>query len=69
VTFPLHFAVLAAGLWALVNGILHDVFVLRQKRPYDRELIRLLMDGHVLILSGVIYLVSVPGVRSGETLA
>jgi hypothetical protein len=46
---------LAASAWYLINGVLHDVFVIRaHKGGYDRELLRLLMDGHVLILSGVI---------------
>jgi hypothetical protein len=47
-----------AGLWYALNGILHDVFVLRAHAGnYDRELLRLLMDGHVLILSGALLLV------------
>jgi hypothetical protein len=28
------------------NGLLHDVFVLLQRKPFDKELIRLLVDGH-----------------------
>lgn len=51
--------ILAASVWYLGNGILHDVFVLSQhKGPYNRELLRLLMDGHVLLLSGAISLVA-----------
>jgi len=50
---------LVAAAWYFGNGILHDIFVLRNhKGKYDRELLRLLMDGHVLILSGVILFVS-----------
>jgi hypothetical protein len=50
---------LIAGLWYLVNGMLHDIFVLRgHKGGYDRELLRLLMDGHVLIFSGAIMLIA-----------
>lgn len=46
---------LAAALWYFINGLLHDIFVLKQhKGGYDRELLRLLMDGHVLILSGLL---------------
>ena len=46
---------LVTAIWCGVNGILHDIFILREhKGPYDRELLRLLMDGHVLILSGII---------------
>jgi hypothetical protein len=34
---------------------LHDIFVIKNhKGPYDRELLRLLMDGHVLMLSGAL---------------
>jgi len=46
---------LFAAVWYTANGVLHDIFILRaHKGPYDRELLRLLMDGHVLILSGII---------------
>ena len=49
---------LTAAIWYFVNGILHDIFVLRRhKEKYDRGLLRLLMDGHVLILSGIIVFV------------
>jgi hypothetical protein len=44
-----------ASIWYFVNGILHDIFcIINHKKPYDRDLLRLLMDGHVLILSGAI---------------
>jgi len=50
--------VLIASLWYFGNGILHDAFVLiRHKGNYDRELLRLLMDGHVLMLSGAVVFV------------
>lgn len=53
----IHWA-LIASLWYFGNGILHDAFVLiRHKEKYDRELLRLLMDGHVLMLSGVVVFV------------
>jgi len=43
----------------LANGFLHDFFVIQQhKGPYDRNLMRLLMDGHLLIISGIIYLIA-----------
>jgi len=46
---------LVASVWYLGNGILHDAFVIiKHKGKYDRELMRLLMDGHILILSGVL---------------
>lgn len=46
---------LIASLWYFGNGILHSATVLMQhKGKYDRELLRLLMDGHVLMLSGAV---------------
>lgn len=49
---------LGAGIWYAANGLLHDIFVVKNhKGGYDRELLRLLMDGHVLILSGVMLFV------------
>jgi hypothetical protein len=57
--------VLIAGVWNLVNGILHDIFVLRSDhgKQYDRTLLRLLMDGHILITSGIVLLLCTNGVR------
>lgn len=53
----IHWA-LIASVWYFGNGILHDAFVLiRHKGKYDRELLRLLMDGHVLLLSGAVVFV------------
>jgi len=50
--------ILISSLWYFINGVLHDVFVLRRhKGPYDRDLLRLLMDGHVLLLSGIVLFV------------
>ncbi|MGZ3899249.1 MAG: hypothetical protein ACXVNM_02150 [Bacteroidia bacterium] len=52
--FSIHW-VLISAVWYFGNGMLHDIFVLiKHKEKYDRELLRLLMDGHVLMLSGVI---------------
>jgi hypothetical protein len=64
-------AVLVAGGWNLVNGILHDVFVLRSEhgKQYDRNLLRLLMDGHILMTCGIILLLVSIGVRSGHQYA
>lgn len=55
--FSIHW-LLITSLWYFGNGILHDVFVLvSHKGKYDRELLRLLMDGHVLMLSGAVIFV------------
>src|SRR5437868_10165766 len=46
---------LIGTVWYYVNGILHDIFVIKNhKGSYDRDLLRLLMDGHVLMLSGAL---------------
>lgn len=55
--FSIHW-VLISAVWYFGNGILHDIFVLlNHKGKYDRELLRLLMDGHVLMLSGAVVFV------------
>lgn len=56
--FSIHW-VLVSAVWYFGNGILHDIFVIAAKRKekYDREFLRLLMDGHVLMLSGAVLLV------------
>ena len=49
-----HLALIASLLY-FGNGILHSATLLIQnKGKYDRELLRLLMDGHVLMLSGAL---------------
>jgi hypothetical protein len=54
-----HHWLLFAAAWYGINGILHDIFVIRQQETgYDKNLMRLLMDGHVLILSGALMLAS-----------
>jgi hypothetical protein len=48
---------MVGAFWYFINGVLHDIFVIRQHGgKYNRELLRLLMDGHVLILSGLLML-------------
>jgi len=50
--------ILGVSIWYLISGFLHDFFVIRtHKGGYNRDLLRLLMDGHVLMLSGGILLV------------
>jgi hypothetical protein len=58
-----------AGIWSLGNGILHDVFILIERKPFDRDLIRLLIDGHILIFSGVLYFLCYNGVQEHTQLA
>jgi hypothetical protein len=50
--------VLIAAIWYFINGILHDIAILiKHKGSYDRELLRLLTVGHILILSGAVVFV------------
>ena len=69
-SFIYKFLFIIGGLWYAVNGLLHDIFVLRaHKGPYDRELLRLLMDGHVLLLSGALLLICWQMQRAGNSYA
>ena len=69
-TTYLPYIALIVGGWALVNGILHDVFVLiRHKTGYDRELLRLLMDGHILITCGIMQMIAYKGLGTNENWA
>jgi uncharacterized membrane protein HdeD (DUF308 family) len=60
---------LCIGGWAVLNGILHDVFVLFSEhgKKYDRDLLRLLMDGHILITCGIMQMIAYTGLRSNES--
>jgi hypothetical protein len=50
----IHWALVAA-IWYFANGVLHDIFIIKNHNgPYDRDLLRLLMDGHVLIFFGLV---------------
>src|SRR5689334_3250728 len=64
-------ASLIVGGWCIINGILHDIFVLVSEhgKKYDRDLLRLLMDGHVLITCGVLQMVAYSGLRAHENWA
>jgi hypothetical protein len=53
--------------WALANGALHDVFgLIRHKTGYDRDLLRLLMDGHILITCGIMQMIAYKGLDANE---
>ncbi|HEU4718284.1 MAG TPA: hypothetical protein VFU15_10635 [Bacteroidia bacterium] len=64
----LHWICLATGGWLTLNGVLHDIFVLASDhgKKYDRDLLRLLMDGHILITCGIVLMLCFPGLRSGQ---
>ncbi len=59
---------LCTGAWMVLNGLLHDIAILLSERgkTYDRELLRLLMDGHILLTCGVIQMISWSGLRAHE---
>jgi hypothetical protein len=58
----------AGGIWSVVNGVLHDIFVLRSEhgKQYDRTLLRLLLDGHVLITCGLVQILCYNGLEKGN---
>lgn len=52
----------------VLNGLLHDIFILASEhgKKYDRDLLRLLMDGHVLITCGVMQMLAYKGLQGTE---
>jgi len=62
----IQYFILFAGIWSLGNGILHDIFVLMKHKTYDRDLMRLLIDGHILIFSGILYFLCYNGIVNNE---
>lgn len=60
---------LLIGGWAVLNGILHDIFVLKEGRKYDRDLLRLLMDGHILLTCGIVQMLCYKGLKIKDTTA
>jgi hypothetical protein len=56
------------GGWVFINGVLHDIFVLLSDhgKKYDRELLRLLMDGHILITCGAVQIIAFKGLQANE---
>lgn len=62
---------LAVGAWCVLMGVLHDIFILAGEhgKKYDRNLLRLLMDGHILITVGAMLLVAFTGLKTQETWA
>ncbi len=46
---------LFASVWYFANGVLHDIFIIKDHQGgYNRELLNLLLTGHILMLSGAI---------------
>ena len=56
------------GCYVIINGLLHDIFVLisEKGKVYNRELLRLLMDGHVLISTGAVLLFCCKGIAQNQ---
>jgi hypothetical protein len=63
----LPFYILFAGGWALINGLLHDIFVIKARPVFDKELIRLLIDGHILIFGGIFFIFAYQGIKNVQT--
>ncbi|MGL4632510.1 MAG: hypothetical protein ACRCVT_15010 [Leadbetterella sp.] len=54
----LNFMPLIVGIWGILNGILHTCAVWKNhKGNYDRELLRLLMDGLLLWTVGIVFII------------
>jgi hypothetical protein len=68
ITHFLPWIILAIGVWSVINGILHDIFVLigEHGKTFDRNLLRLLFDGHILITCGVMLLLSYSGLKAAQ---
>jgi len=50
---------LVGSLWYFINGVLHTIMVIfKHQGGYDRELLRLLLDGYALITAGLFLFVS-----------
>ena len=50
---------LSVGGWALANGILHDIEVVRgHYTEYDRHFLYYLLNGHIIIFSGIFEMIS-----------
>src|SRR3954468_20515806 len=62
---------IGVGGWMVLNGILHDIAVLRSEhgKQYDRNLLRLLMDGHILLTCGAMQMIAYLGLRNNEAWA
>jgi hypothetical protein len=58
---------LIIGGWAVLNGILHDAqIIIEHKNGYDRELLRLLLNGHIIIVSGLFEAIAFWGLRQNQ---
>ena len=59
------------GGWMVLNGILHDTFVLLSEhgKIYDRNLLRLLLNGHILITCGIFQMIAYIGLKKRENWA
>ena len=58
---------LVVGAWAVLNGLLHDAQVLMEHNEgYNRELLRLLLNGHIIIVSGLFEIIAFWGLRQNQ---
>jgi glucose-6-phosphate-specific signal transduction histidine kinase len=58
-TILINYLPLLASVWYFAAGLLHDIFIIKNhKGNYNRDLLRLLMDGHILMFSGLIAFIS-----------
>ena len=63
------YVIAAIGGWTVLNGVLHEIFVLLSDhaKQYDRNLLRLLVDGLLLMSLGTVLLLLFGGLKNGDT--
>lgn len=58
---------LAVGGWAVGNGLLHDIAVIKDHfKEYDRNFLYYLLNGHIIIVTGLFEMLAFAGIRNGE---
>lgn len=58
---------LSIGGWALANGILHDIEVIRGHfKEYDRQFLYYMLNGHIIIFSGIFEMISYAPIVEGR---
>ena len=64
-----HF-IMGLGIWTALNGVLHEIFVLLSDhaKQYDRNLLRLLVDGLILMFAGTILILLFSGLKSEQSI-
>src|SRR5688572_3470008 len=59
---------LCIGGWMVLNGVLHDIVVLRSYncKKCGQDLLRFLMDGHILITCGIMQMIVYAALKNND---